>query len=72
MPNPKNEWEFDCLAHAKFITFCALSEAKGMTITMNLNNFENYIEKKILARGYDYYENNYVTSVWNCQIWFSR
>jgi len=30
---------------------------------MNLNNFENYIEKKILARGYDYYENNYVTSV---------
>lgn len=30
---------------------------------MNLNYFENYIEKKILARGYDYYENNYVTSV---------
>lgn len=30
---------------------------------MNLKNFENYIEKKILARGYDYYENNYVTSV---------
>jgi len=30
---------------------------------MNLNNFENYIVKKILARGYDYYENNYVTSV---------
>ncbi|MDR3601047.1 MAG: SWIM zinc finger family protein [Desulfosporosinus sp.] len=30
---------------------------------MNLNDFENYIEKKILARGYDYYENNYVTSV---------
>ena len=30
---------------------------------MNLNNFENYIEKKILSRGYDYYENNYVTSV---------
>jgi len=29
---------------------------------MNLHNFENYIEKKILARGYDYYENNYVTS----------
>jgi len=30
---------------------------------MNLNYFENYIEKKILSRGYDYYENNYVTSV---------
>ena len=30
---------------------------------MNLHNFENNIEKKILARGYDYYENNYVTSV---------
>lgn len=30
---------------------------------MNLNNFESYIDKKILARGYDYYENGYVTSV---------
>ena len=30
---------------------------------MNLNNFENSLEKKILARGYDYYENDYVTSV---------
>jgi len=30
---------------------------------MNLNYFENYIEKKILARGYEYYENDYVTSV---------
>ena len=30
---------------------------------MNLSNFESYINKKILARGYDYYENNYVTSV---------
>ena len=30
---------------------------------MNLNYFENSIERKILARGYEYYENNYVTSV---------
>lgn len=30
---------------------------------MDLNNFENYIDPKILARGYDYYENEYVTSV---------
>lgn len=30
---------------------------------MNLNNFESYIDKKILARGYDYYENDYVISV---------
>lgn len=30
---------------------------------MNLDNFESYIDKKILARGYDYYENDYVTSV---------
>ncbi len=30
---------------------------------MDLNNFENYIDPKILARGYDYYENDYVTSV---------
>ncbi|MBK5263559.1 MAG: hypothetical protein JJE17_13500, partial [Peptostreptococcaceae bacterium] len=30
---------------------------------MNLNNFENYIDKKILARGNDYYENDYVVSV---------
>jgi hypothetical protein len=30
---------------------------------MNLNNFENHIDKKILARGYDYYENDYVASV---------
>jgi uncharacterized Zn finger protein len=30
---------------------------------MNLNNFENHIDKKIFARGYDYYENDYVTSV---------
>jgi len=30
---------------------------------MDLSNFENYIEKIILARGYDYYENDYVTSV---------
>lgn len=30
---------------------------------MNLNNFERYMEKKILARGRDYYESGYVTSV---------
>ncbi|MFZ3132048.1 MAG: SWIM zinc finger family protein [Desulfosporosinus sp.] len=30
---------------------------------MNLNYFENPIEKKILARGYEYYENDYVISV---------
>ena len=30
---------------------------------MNLNSFESFIDKKILARGYDYYENNYVTSI---------
>lgn len=30
---------------------------------MNLNNFENYIDKTILARGTDYYENDYVVSV---------
>jgi len=30
---------------------------------MNLNNFESCIDKKILARGYDYYENGCVTSV---------
>lgn len=30
---------------------------------MNLYNFESYIEKKILVRGYDYYENGNVTSV---------
>ena len=32
-------------------------------VKMNLNYFENSIEKKIVARGYEYYENNYVTSV---------
>jgi hypothetical protein len=30
---------------------------------MDLIDFENYIDPKILARGYDYYENDYVTSV---------
>ncbi len=30
---------------------------------MNLNNFENYIDKKILARGYGYYENDRVFSI---------
>lgn len=30
---------------------------------MNIDNFENYIDKKILERGYDYYENDYVASV---------
>lgn len=30
---------------------------------MNLHNFESCVDKKIVARGYDYYENNYVTSV---------
>jgi len=30
---------------------------------MNLNNFENRIDKKILARGYDYFENNCVVSI---------
>jgi hypothetical protein len=30
---------------------------------MNLHNFESCIEKIILARGYDYYENNHVTSM---------
>lgn len=30
---------------------------------MNLDNFESYIDKKIVARGYDYYENDYVTLV---------
>ena len=30
---------------------------------MNLNDFENGIDKKILARGYDYFENNCVVSI---------
>ncbi|MGF7046824.1 hypothetical protein J2T13_001326 [Paenibacillus sp. DS2015] len=30
---------------------------------MNLNNFEDHIDKIIIARGYDYYENDYVVSV---------
>ena len=30
---------------------------------MNLNNFESYIDKKILARGLDYYENDYISSI---------
>lgn len=30
---------------------------------MNLNDFESYIDKKILTRGFDYYENGKVTSV---------
>lgn len=30
---------------------------------MKLNYFENDIERKIVVRGYEYYENNYVTSV---------
>lgn len=30
---------------------------------MNLNNFESYIDKKILARGYDYFENDCVSSI---------
>lgn len=30
---------------------------------MNLNNFEYHIDKKILARGYDYYQNDCVISV---------
>jgi uncharacterized Zn finger protein len=30
---------------------------------MDLNNFENYIDPKIVTRGYEYYENDYVTSV---------
>jgi uncharacterized Zn finger protein len=30
---------------------------------MNLNNFESYIDKKILARGFDYYENDNVSSL---------
>ena len=27
---------------------------------MNLHNFESCIDKKIVARGYDYYKNGYV------------
>ncbi|SDF67312.1 SWIM zinc finger family protein [Sporomusa acidovorans] len=30
---------------------------------MNLNDFESYIDRKILARGYDYFENNCVDSI---------
>ena len=30
---------------------------------MNLYNFESYIDNKILARGYDYYENDNVISI---------
>jgi uncharacterized Zn finger protein len=30
---------------------------------MNLNNFESYIDRIILLRGYDYYENDYVNFV---------
>ncbi|BBB91792.1 SWIM zinc finger family protein [Methylomusa anaerophila] len=30
---------------------------------MNLNDFESYIDRKILARGYDYFENNCVVSI---------
>lgn len=30
---------------------------------MNLNDFENYIDRKILARGYDYFENSCVISI---------
>jgi hypothetical protein len=30
---------------------------------MNLHNFESCLDKKIVARGYDYYENDCVTSV---------
>ena len=30
---------------------------------MDLNNFESYIDPKILERGYEYFENDYVTSV---------
>jgi len=30
---------------------------------MNLYNFENYIDRKILSRGYDYYDNGCVSSV---------
>ncbi|NQT58647.1 MAG: hypothetical protein HQ557_06655 [Bacteroidetes bacterium] len=30
---------------------------------MNLNNFESYIDKKILARGRSYYVNDYITSI---------
>jgi len=34
-----------------------------MMMKMNLNNFESHIDKKILARGYDYYQSGCVTSV---------
>lgn len=30
---------------------------------MNLHNFESFIDKKILARGLDYYEDGYVSSI---------
>lgn len=30
---------------------------------MNLNNFESYIDRIIFLRGYDYYENDYVSFV---------
>lgn len=30
---------------------------------MNLSNFEGYIEEKILARGFDYYNNGTVISI---------
>lgn len=30
---------------------------------MNLSNFESYIDRIIFARGYDYYENDYVVSI---------
>jgi hypothetical protein len=30
---------------------------------MNLNNFESYVDKKIFARGYDYYEKGYIKRI---------
>lgn len=34
-----------------------------MEKTINLNNFESYIDRIIFLRGYDYYENHYVNFV---------
>jgi len=32
---------------------------------MNLNDFDRFIEEKIIARGHDYYKNGYVYSLAN-------
>jgi biopolymer transport protein ExbD len=48
------------------ITQQKISETVGISRKkrmMNLNNFEDYIDRVICLRGYDYYKNGYVNSV---------